>query len=241
MSAVPVLDLDGLRKGCARCSLHELCLPASIGDDDLHRLDDIVRARRPLQPGDRLYRRGTSLSSLYVAREGAFKTVTENEGGDAQVIGFHLPGELIGLDGLGAGEHAVDAVALTRAEVCEIPLSQLEDVARQLPGLQRQLMRVIGQGIGRDQAHLEMLGRRQAPERIALFLHGLAERYRQLGRGGDDLMLPMSREDIASYLGIVIETVSRTLSKLQDDGVIAVHGRQIRILDRARLDAAAHR
>jgi CRP/FNR family transcriptional regulator len=199
MSAVPALDLENLRRGCARCSLHELCLPASIGDDDLHRLDDIVRSRRPLQPGDRLYRRGQALGSLYVAREGAFKTVAESGAGDAQVIGFHLP------------------------------------------GLQRQLMRVIGQGIGRDQAHLEMLGRRQAPERIALFLHGLAERYRQLGRGGDDLMLPMSREDIASYLGIVIETVSRTLSKLQDDGVIAVQGRQIRIVDRARLDAAAHR
>ena len=241
MSAVPALDLENLRKGCARCSLHELCLPASIGDADLHRLDAIVRERRPLQPGDRLFRRGQTLGSLYVAREGAFKTVTESEGGDAQVIGFHLPGELIGLDGLGGGEHAVDAVALTRAEVCEIPLTQLESVARQLPGLQRQLMRVIGQGIGRDQAHLEMLGRKQAPERIALFLHGLAERYRQLGRGGDDLMLPMSREDIASYLGIVIETVSRTLSKLQDDGIIAVAGRQIRILDRTRLDAAAHR
>lgn len=241
MSAVPALDLDNLRRGCARCSLHELCLPASIGDEDLHRLDDIVRARRPLLPGDRLYRRGQPLGSLYVAREGAFKTVTENDDGVAQVIGFHLPGELIGLDGLGAGVFAVDAVALTRAEVCEIPLVQLESIARQLPGLQRQLMRVIGQGIGRDQAHLEMLGRKQAPERIALFLHGLAERYRQLGRGGDELMLPMSREDIASYLGIVIETVSRTLSKLQDDGIIAVAGRQIRIVDRARLDAAAHR
>lgn len=241
MSAAPDIDIEKLRRGCARCSLHELCLPASIGDDDLHRLDAIVRSRRPLPPGERLYRRGQALGSLYVAREGAFKTVTESEAGDAQVIGFHLPGELIGLDGLGSGEHAVDAVALTRAEVCEIPLAQLESIAAQLPGLQRQLMRVIGQGIGRDQAHLEMLGRRQAPERIALFLHGLAERYRQLGRGGDDLMLPMSREDIASFLGIVIETVSRTLSKLQDDGTIAVHGRQIRILDRARLDAAAHR
>jgi CRP/FNR family transcriptional regulator len=241
VTAAPVLDLDHLRRGCARCSLHELCLPASIGDEDLHRLDDIVRSRRPLQPGDRLYRTGQPLTSLYVAREGAFKTVTESEQGDAQVLGFHLPGELIGLDGLGGGEHAVDAVALTRAEVCEIPLPQLESIARQLPGLQRQLMRVIGQGIGRDQAHLEMLGRKQAPERIALFLHGLAERYRQLGRGGDDLMLPMSREDIASYLGIVIETVSRTLSKLQGDRVIEVQGRQIRILDRARLDDVAHR
>ena len=163
MSAVPDLDLDVLRRGCARCSLHELCLPASIGDDDLHRLDEIVRARRPLQPGEPLYRRGQPLASLFVAREGAFKTVTGSEAGDVQVIGFHLPGELIGLDGLGDGAHAVDAVALTRAEVCEVPLAQLESVARQLPGLQRQLMRVIGQGIGRDQSHLEMLGRRTSP------------------------------------------------------------------------------
>ena len=241
MNAVVALDLDKLRRGCARCSLQELCLPASIGDDDLHRLDAIVRTRRPLAPGDRLYRAGQPLTSLYVAREGAFKTVAGDAGGSSQVIGFHLPGELIGLDGLGTGTHAVDAEALTRAEVCEIPLAKLEEIARQLPGLQRQLMRVIGQGIGRDQAHLEMLGRRQAPERIALFLHGLAERYRQLGRGTEALTLPMSREDLASYLGIVIETVSRTLSKLQDEGVISVHGRQIRILDQARLDSAAHR
>ena len=241
MNAVVAMDLEKLRSGCARCSLQELCLPASIGDDDLHRLDAIVRSRRPLAPGDRLYRAGQPLASLYVAREGAFKTVADGADGTSQVIGFHLPGELIGLDGLGTGEHAVEAQALTRAEVCEIPLAQLEDVARQLPGLQRQLLRVIGQGIGRDQAHLEMLGRKQAPERIALFLHGLAERYRQLGRGGEALTLPMSREDLASYLGIVIETVSRTLSRLQDDGVIAVRGRHIAILDPARLDAAAHR
>ena len=131
-------------------------------------------------------------------------------------------------------------VSASASTACS-PLPKLEEIARQLPGLQRQLMRVIGQGIGRDQAHLEMLGRRQAPERIALFLHGLAERYRQLGRGTEALTLPMSREDLASYLGIVIETVSRTLSKLQDEGVISVHGRQIRILDQARLDSAAHR
>lgn len=239
MNAPLPLDLEHLRRGCARCSLHVLCLPAAIEGEDLQRLDDIVRSRRPLQPGERLYRAGQALTSLYVAREGAFKTIATG-GGASQVIGFHLPGELIGLDGLGDGTHAVDAEALTRAEVCAIPLEQLESTAREVPGLQRQLMRVIGQGIGRDQTHVEMLGRRQAPERIALFLHGLAERYRQLGRGGENLQLPMTREDIASYLGIVIETVSRTLTKMQDDGVIAVRGRQLRILDAARLDALAH-
>jgi CRP/FNR family transcriptional regulator len=235
-----VVDLEKLRRSCAQCSLHVLCLPAGIGSSDLQQLDEIVRNRRPLEPGENLFRSGQALSSLYVAREGAFKTIATNEEGETQVIGFHLPGELMGLDALGSGHHACDAEALTRATVCEVPLSQLEAVCTQLPGLQHQLLRIIGQGINRDQAHMEMLGRRQAAERVALFLHGLSERYRLLGRSGDMFVLPMSREDIASFLGMVIETVSRTLTKMQEDGVIAVRGRQVTVLDAARLDAMVH-
>lgn len=234
------IDLDRLRRSCAQCSLQVLCLPAGIGGDDLHRLDDIVRSRRPLEQGETLFRSGQRLASLYVAREGAFKTLATDASGVQQVIGFHLPGELMGLDALGRGQHACDALALTRATVCEIPLGQLEDVCAQVPGLQHQLLRIIGQGINRDQGHMEMLGRRQATERMALFLHGLSERYQLLGRPGDLFQLPMSREDIASFLGMVIETVSRTLTKLQDDGIIAVRGRQLKILDAARLDAIVH-
>lgn len=234
------LDLERLRRSCAQCSLHVLCLPAGIGGEELHRLDEIVRSRRPLARGDHLYRAGQSLGSLFVAREGAFKTVAIDAEGEQQVVGFHLPGELMGLDAMGSGRHACDAEALTQATVCEIPMAKLEDVCRQLPGLQHQLLRIIGQGINRDQTHLEMLGRRQAHERVALFLHGLSERYRLLGLPGDMFTLPMSREDIASYLGLVIETVSRTLTKLQDDGIIAVRGRQLKILDQARLDALVH-
>lgn len=234
------IDVERLRQGCARCSLQVLCLPAGIGGDELQQLDEIVRNRRPLEQGDALFRAGQALSSLYVAREGAFKTVATSAEGDAQVIGFHLPGELMGLDALGSGRHACDAQALTRATVCEIPLDQLESVSRQLPTLQHQLLRIIGQGINRDQSHMEMLGRRQAPERLALFLHGLSERYQQLGRSGEHFLLPMSREDIASYLGIVIETVSRTLTKFQDDGIIAVRGREVTLHDRARLEEIAH-
>ena len=235
-----VVDLDKLRRSCAQCSLHVLCLPAGIGSSDLQQLDEIVRNRRPLEPGENLFRSGQALSSLYVAREGAFKTVATNEEGETQVIGFHLPGELMGLDALGSGLHACDAEALTRATVCEVPLPQLESICAKLPGLQHQLLRIIGQGINRDQSHMEMLGRRQAAERVALFLHGLSERYKLLGRSGDMFVLPMSREDIASFLGMVIETVSRTLTKMQDDGVIAVRGRQVTVLDPARLDAMVH-
>lgn len=235
-----VVDLEKLRRSCAQCSLHVLCLPAGIGSTDLQQLDAIVRNRRPLEAGESLFRSGQALSSLYVAREGAFKTVATSEDGETQVIGFHLPGELMGLDALGSGHHACDAAALTRATVCEVPMGQLESVCSQLPGLQHQLLRIIGQGINRDQSHMEMLGRRQASERVALFLHGLSERYRLLGRSGDLFVLPMSREDIASYLGMVIETVSRTLTRMQEDGVIAVRGRQVTVLDAERLDAMVH-
>jgi CRP/FNR family transcriptional regulator, anaerobic regulatory protein len=121
-----------------------------------------------------------------------------------------------------------------------VPLPQLEAIAAQVPGLQHQLLRVIGQSIDRDHHHLEMLGLKSAHERMAVFLHGLTERYHALGRQSDLLVLPMSRQDIGSYLGLVIETVSRTLNKMQEDGLIHVHGRQIKILDMKNLAAMAH-
>jgi len=235
-----IVDLARLRRSCAQCSLQVLCLPATIGNDDIARLDRIVLNRRPLARGDSLFRSGQPLGSLYVAREGAFKTVALDSEGTPQVLGFHLPGELLGLDALGSGHHRSEAVALTQANVCEVPLAQLEAIASQVPGLQHQLLRIMGQGMNRDQSHIEMLGRRNAQERLAIFLHQLAERYRALGRSGDSFTLPMSREDIASYLGLVIETVSRTLGKMQDDGIIAVNARQITIVDSARLDHLVH-
>ena len=235
-----VVDLVRLRQSCAKCSLQTLCLPANIGLQDLDQLDRVVKNRRPMQAGDHLYRSGQTLGALFVAREGAFKTTITDEQGLSQVIGFHLPGELIGLDALGSGAHACDAQALTQANVCEIPLSQLEAVAAQVPGLQHQLLRIIGQSINRDHNHLEMLGVKSAGDRMALFLHGLTERYALLGRPSDLIVLPMSRQDIGSYLGLVIETVSRAFNKMQEEGVIGVHGRQIRILDPKRLASMAH-
>lgn len=235
-----VVDLDRLRRNCAQCSLRQLCLPAGIDAAELERLDQIVRRRRPVARGERLFRAGDALGSVYVARDGAFKTVSLNEDGDEQVVGFHLPGELIGLDALGSGQHRCEAVALTEANVCDVPFEQLADVAAQLPSLRGQLMRVIGQSVDRDQDHMEMLVRRQASERIALFLHGLGERLRLLGKSATQFRLPMSREDIARFLGLALETVSRGFHRLQDDGVISVAGRRIEILDPAELLRLAH-
>ena len=240
MATPSVIDLAQIRRGCAHCSLQQLCLPAGISTTDLQRLDEIVRRRRPVERGERLFRLGDPMSAVYVARDGAFKTVTISEEGEEQVMGFHLPGELIGLDALGAGEHRCEAIALTTANVCEVPFDQLASVASEIPGLQQQLLRVIGQSLGRDQDHVGMLVRRQAGERIALFLHGLSERFRNIGQSSTQFKLPMSREDIARYLGLALETVSRGFSRLQDDGVIAVVGRRVEILDQAELNRLAH-
>ena len=236
----PVLNLTELRRGCAHCSLQQLCLPAGIGTAALEQLDSIVRRRRPVARGESLYRVGDPLEAVYVARDGAFKTIAISEEGEERVVGFHLPGELIGLDALGAERHRCDAVALTTANVCEVPFDQLAEVASQVPGLQHQLLRVIGRGVARDQDHLDMLVRRQATERLALFLHGLSERYRLIGQSSTQFRLPMSREDIAHFLGLALETVSRGFTKLQEDGVIAVDGRRIEIVDLAELERLAH-
>ena len=240
MEAVAPLDLPGLRRSCAQCSLQQLCLADGMTQADLIKLDDIIRQRRPLASGARLFRMGEAMGSVFVTRDGAVKTVTFGENGDEQIIGFHLPGELIGLDALADGKHRCEAVALTQTSLCEIPFGQLGEIAAKIPGLHQQLMRVIGMSVGRDQDHKEILVRRQANERIGLFLHGLSERYKGIGRDAIRLQLPMSRIDIANYLGLALETVSRGFTRLQDDGLIEVHGRRVELIDPATLARLAH-
>ena len=233
------LDLVRLRRSCAECSLQQLCLPAGIEGDDLKRLEAVVQRRRPLEAGERLFRIGDPLQSVFVASEGTFKTIGISESGEEHVLGFHLPGELFGLDAIGSGYHRCEAIALGKARVCELPFSELAGAAAQLPSLQLQLLRVMGQSSDRDQDHLDVLTRRQANERIALFVQGLAERYRRLGQAGDEFQLPMTRDEIARYLGLALETVSRSFSRLHEDGMISVRGRRVRILNAAALHATA--
>jgi len=240
MDAAAPIDIARLRRSCEECSLAQLCLPAGMDQQDLRRLDGLVQKRRPLQRGDRLFRTGDALGSVYVASEGAFKTVVINENGEEHVLGFQLPGELFGLDAVGSGHHRCEAIALEESRVCELPFSSLANVASQLPGLQRQLLRVMGQSADRDQDHVGLLSRRQASERVAMFLQGLAQRFHRLGHSAVDFHLPMSRDEIARYLGLALETVSRGFSRLHEDGVIEVRGRRVQVLDAQALHNAAN-
>lgn len=234
-----VVDLGRLRRSCSGCSLRSLCLPAGVSGDDLDRLDAVVRARLPLNAGDGLFRAGDTLMNLFVVRAGCIRTTHPASDGEEQVIGFHLPGELLGLDAISDGHHHCDAIALERTNVCAVPFDQLEEVASHVPGLQHQMLRIISRELVQDHQHLVALGRRTARARLALFLHSLSQRLHAAGYSGDDFRLPMSRDDIASYLGLALETVSRLLGRLSEETVIAVERRRVWILDAEALASIA--
>lgn len=231
MGPTDVIDLDDFRQRCGRLSVRQACLPAGVDPIEQDALDAVVRRRRTLEDGEALFREGDAMRGLFVIRRGAFKTLRVTSEGDVHVLAFHLAGELMGLDALGDGRHRCDAVALAPAEVCELDYARLIDAASALPVLRAQLHRVVGQAIGRDLDHALLLTRRLAHERVAGFLEDLCERFCLLGQPSTAFRLPMSREDIARHLGLTIESVSRALTRLQDEGVLFVRGRQLDVLD----------
>ncbi|WP_426689605.1 cyclic nucleotide-binding domain-containing protein [Rhodanobacter ginsengiterrae] len=227
--AVTVIDLNQLRRSCGSCALHELCLPAGIGIDDLERLDATVKNKRMLDRGAVLYRDDDRFDALYVVRSGSLKTFVQNESGDVQILAFHLPGEIIGFDALASSRHVSQAEALERSSVCELPYAGLQQIASEVPALHQQLMRVISREVVEEHRHLMMMGRQQAQEQLAIFLRSLSDRYLRLQRDGSALNLSMSRYDIANYLGLVVETVSRLFSRMEEMGVLEVNRKSVRI------------
>jgi CRP/FNR family transcriptional regulator, anaerobic regulatory protein len=214
---------------CSTCNLREICLPQGIAPDT-RTLDDMVLTRRRVKRGDILYRAGSGFESLYAVRTGFFKSSVTLEDGRDQVTGFHMAGELLGMDGIGGDSHAADVVALEDSEVCVIPYQRLEE-----PSLQRQLHKVMSRELVRDQGVMTLLGTMRAEERLAAFLLGLSQRFTARGFSASEFHLRMTREEIGSYLGLSLETVSRLFSRFHDDGLVNVQQKHIRILDIAGL------
>lgn len=224
-------QLQDLKAACASCSLRELCVPGGISSQELQQLESIVAMRRRVGKGHNLFHAGESFRSLYAVRSGFFKTcVIANDGRD-QITGFQAPGELLGLDGVASEVHNVDAVALEDSEVCILPYADLERIARDFPPLQHQLHRVMSRELVRDHGVMLLLGTMKAEERVAAFLINISERYKRLGYSADEFILRMTRQEIGSYLGLKLETVSRSFSKFQEQGLIEAHGKSIKLLD----------
>jgi CRP/FNR family transcriptional regulator, anaerobic regulatory protein len=233
-NVVPIRQ-QALKVACSSCNLRELCLPVGLGEGELQRLDSLVEARRSLRRGESLYSAGEPFRSLFAVRTGFFKTRVAAEDGRDQVTGFQMAGELLGFDGIGTEYHTCDAVALEDSQVCVLPFAQLESLSRQFSDLQRQLHKVMSREIVRDHGVMLLLGSMRAEERLAAFLLNLTQRLRARGFSGSSVVLRMTREEIGSYLGLTLETVSRTFSKFQDDGVLEVKQRQLRVLNEEAL------
>ena len=220
-----------LEATCASCNLRELCLPGGVCVDDLERAQGIVYARRKVRRGESIFAAGDEFRSIYAIRSGFFKTSVVDDEGREQVTGFFMGGELLGLDGIGTGAHNGTATALEDCEVCVMPYGLIEEMARELPSLQRHLHAVLSREIVRDHGVMMLLGSMRAEERLAAFLTNLSKRFLKRGFSPSEFHLRMTREEIGSYLGLKLETVSRLFSQFQKDGLIAVEQKHVRILD----------
>ena len=228
---MPAVRMEPFKVACSGCNLRELCLPVGMSPDQLERLDSLVGTRRQVGRGDALFRIGEPFGALFAVRTGFFKTCVTSEEGRDQVTGFQMAGELLGLDGIGSDRHTCDAVALEDSQVCVIPFNMLEDLSREFSDLQRQFHRIMSREIVREHGVMLLLGSMRAEERLAAFLLNLTKRLQARGYSASSLVLRMTREEIGSYLGLKLETVSRAFSKFQEGGLLEVKQRQIVVLD----------
>ncbi|WP_310615078.1 fumarate/nitrate reduction transcriptional regulator Fnr [Limnohabitans sp.] len=231
------MNITAIKVACSNCNLRELCMPLGLNESEMARVDDVVATRRKVLRGENLFRNGDKFNSLFAIRTGFFKTRISAEDGRDQVTGFQMAGEIIGLDGIVSDHHTCDAVALEDAEVCVMPFDRIEELSREITSLQRHVHKIMSREIVRENGVMLLLGSMRAEERLAAFLLNLVQRLHARGFSQSELILRMTREEIGSYLGLKLETVSRTFSKFADDGVIEVKQRHVRILN---ADALKH-
>jgi CRP/FNR family transcriptional regulator len=220
---------------CSSCNMRELCLPQGLRDAEMKCFEKVVYARRRIKRGEALFATGDEFKAIYAVRSGFFKSSLVDGEGREQVTGFFMGGELLGMDGIGVGRYNGAAIALEDSEVCVLPYALIEQIAAEIPSLRRQLHAIMAREIVRDHGVMMLLGSMRAEERLATFLLNLSKRFTARGFSPSDFHLRMTREELGSYLGLKLETVSRLFSRFHDDGLIEVQQKHVRILDIAGL------
>ncbi|HKK04570.1 MAG TPA: helix-turn-helix domain-containing protein [Gammaproteobacteria bacterium] len=215
--------------GCTGCHVRHLCLPAKLEADEISRFNGALRRRGPFNRGDVVYSPGEPLAALYIVQVGSLKSVGVTGHGAEYITRFHLPGDLVGADAIDAAVHHWSAIALERTWLCAVPFEQIEALAREIPALGRALTRALSCELMSDEGALMTLGKLSAEQRVIWFLNELHDRLQARLGPSDQIQLPMSRADIASYLGMTTETVCRLLAQLQMEGVIQFNNRSVRI------------
>ncbi|WKT59895.1 fumarate/nitrate reduction transcriptional regulator Fnr [Microbulbifer thermotolerans] len=224
---------------CGNCSVRRLCLPAGLSQGDIDKLEQITRKKKIVKSGEPLFRTGDPFANLYAIRSGSFKSAVIAADGDTQVTHFALPGELLGLDAYSGRVHPSYAEALEDSSVCVLPFSQLETLAQQVPALQQQIYSIFSEELKQENDILMLLGKRSADTRLAALLINISSRYARRGYSASRFVLSMPRTDIANYLGLTAETVSRLFSRFQKEKLIRASGRDVEILDLIGLSEVA--
>jgi CRP/FNR family transcriptional regulator, anaerobic regulatory protein len=220
-----------LRTPCSSCLVRELCLPCGMTGSEVQRLDSLMFGRRKVRSGQTLYRECDSFQFIYAVRSGTFKAGLALADGSEHVSGFYMAGEVMGLDGVAHGRHASSATALEDTEVCAIPYTHLSELVAGSAGMQQAVNRLMSREIVQKHSLMMLLGSMNAEERLAAFLLNLAQRLKARGYSANDFHLRMSRAEIGSYLGMSLETVSRTFSAFEQQRLLEVDKRHICILD----------
>lgn len=221
---------------CSTCAFSQACLAEGLNKPALRELHMLVEHVGPLAPGDHVFRAGEHFDAIAAVRSGTVKTRRVDRGGREQVLGFHLPGEIIGLSAIDGERYPCDAIALDEVQLCRFSFEQMASLAARLPRLQRQLFRLLSRDIG----HAERLAAEHtADERVAAFLVDLSRRFTVRGSPAAQFQLTMLRTDIASYLRLTPETVSRVFRRFRDEGKLRVHRRAVELIDLRGLEALA--
>ena len=231
-----VFDVGTYQLSCHNCGFVELCLPRSLNSTQIKNVESIINVKAPLQRGERLFTAGDRFQSVYAVKSGSVKIYMLAEDGEEQVLGFYMPGEMVGLDGLNQKYHTCTAEALETTSICEIPYPTLEKMYREVPALQSEMCAMMSKEISEDHIMLLLLAKRNAEERLASFLLRLSRRFKNRGFSATEFNLSMSRHDIGNYLGLATETISRIFSRFDEDGLISVHRRKVNIHNLSELE-----
>jgi CRP/FNR family transcriptional regulator, anaerobic regulatory protein len=230
-------DGDALRF-CSSCAFSQACLSEGMDKRALLDLHVLVEHVGPIHAGEHVFREGDRFGAIAAVRAGTVKTYVVDRDGHEHVLGFHLPGEVIGLDGIDGETYPCNAVALDTVMLCRFSFPKIAQLAARLPGLQRHLFRLLSRDIGRAAL---LAGDWTADERMAAFLVGLSRRLAARGFSPDRFQLTMPRTDIANLLRLAPETISRVLKRFQDDGLLKADRRELELIDRRRLEQLAAR
>ena len=236
----PKINLLQSHISCKACSLNQICLPNGLTNKELNELDSTIDQTLKFKKKTIIFKANDLLDGIYAVKSGAVKTSISNEDGLEQILEFHMPGDMLGFDAFDTNMHKCDAAALEDTMLCKINMEDFEDLCTRLPGIRKEMFHQVGKEITHAQKMLLSLGQQHADERFAVFLLKLASHYQARGFSYNEFILPMSRQDLANYLGMAVETLSRIVSRMTDDGILKFERRMVMIIDRKKLEHLAH-